>query len=142
MPERGYPLWDSRLRRPASPAAQTVYQQKCTLCYGADGAGQSAAGQVVFPPLWGSKSYNWGAGMHMVDAASAFIKANMPLGLGGTLSDQDAWDLGLFVNSHERPQDPRFAGIVSETRLLFHDSPGPCTDERLTATCSEATSSR
>jgi len=60
--------------------------------------------------------------MHMVDAAAAFIKANMPLGFGGTLSDQEAWDLGLFVNSHERPQDPRFTGSVNDTRRLFHDS--------------------
>ena len=123
MPGRGYP----RLEKPAVPPdfarGQTVYQQKCALCHGADGAGQSAAGHVVFPPLWGPNSYNWGAGMHMVDAAAAFIKGNMPLGLGGTLSDQDAWDLGLFVNSHERPQDPRFAGSVSDTRQQFHDSP-------------------
>jgi thiosulfate dehydrogenase len=61
--------------------------------------------------------------MHMVNTAAGFIKANMPLGLGGTMSDQEAWDAALFVDSHERPQDPRFSGSVSETRRRFHDSP-------------------
>ncbi|HJS85964.1 MAG TPA: c-type cytochrome [Acetobacteraceae bacterium] len=124
MPGRSYP----RLGAPPSPPdyarGQVVYQQKCALCHGAGGAGQSApAGTVVFPPLWGPTSYNWGAGMEMVDTAAAFIKANMPLGLGGTLSDQQAWDVALFLDSHERPQDPRFAGTVGETRRRFHDSP-------------------
>ena len=36
--------------------------------------------------------------------------------------DQDAWDVALFVDSHERPQDPRFTGNVGETRRLFHNS--------------------
>ena len=123
MPGRFYP----RLAKPSSPPdyarGEVVYQQKCALCHGADGAGQSASGQVVFPPLWGPHSYNWGAGMEMVDTAAAFVKANMPLGLGGTLSDQEAWDVALFFDSHERPQDPRFSGTVVETRQRFHASP-------------------
>lgn len=123
MPGRGYP----RLARPALPPdfrrGQAVYQAKCALCHGADGQGQSAAGQVVFPPLWGDSSYNWGAGMHMVNTAAAFIKTNMPFGLGGTLTDQEAWDVALFVDSYERPQDPRFTGTVAETRQKFHNSP-------------------
>jgi thiosulfate dehydrogenase len=120
---RGY----RRLATPASPTdyarGEVVYRQHCALCHNADGAGQSAGGRVVFPPLWGDNSFNWGAGMHMVDAAAGFIKANMPLGLGGSLSDQQAWDVALFMDSHERPQDPRFAGSVAETRRKFHDSP-------------------
>jgi thiosulfate dehydrogenase len=123
LPGRGYP----RLPKPAFPPDYArgglVYQQHCALCHGPHGAGQSAGGQVVFPPLWGAHSYNWGAGMTSIDAAAAFIKANMPLGLGDTLSDQDAWDVALYVDSHERPQDPRFAGNISETRRLFHNSP-------------------
>ena len=55
--------------------------------------------------------------------ASGFIKANMPLGLGGTLSDQQAWDVAQFMNSHERPQDPRYKGSIAATRAAYHDSP-------------------
>ena len=56
------------------------------------------------------------------DNASAFIRANMPLGQGGTLTDQQAWDVATFMNSQERPQDPRFTGNVVETRRKFHDN--------------------
>ncbi|MBV8614604.1 MAG: c-type cytochrome, partial [Acetobacteraceae bacterium] len=116
-----------RLGAPAAPPddarGQHVYQESCALCHGPDGAGQSAAGQAVFPPLWGPNSYNWGAGMERVDTAAAFVKANMPLGLRNSLGDQAAWDVALFVDSHERPQDPRFTGSVEETRRRFHDSP-------------------
>ena len=55
--------------------------------------------------------------------AAAFIRANMPLGRGGTLTEQDAWDVALFMNGHERPQDPRYTGDVAETRKRFHDDP-------------------
>jgi hypothetical protein len=69
--------------------------------------------------------------MHMVNAAADFIKANMPFGLGGTLSDQDAWDVALFVDSHERPPDPRFTGNLGETRRLFHNSRWSIEPERV-----------
>lgn len=47
----------------------------------------------------------------------------MPLGLGGTLTDQEAWDVATFMDSHERPQDPRFTGSVQDTHAKFHDTP-------------------
>ncbi len=100
-----------------------VYQQQCALCHGADGQGQHAGDKVVFPPLWGDRSYNWGAGMVRVYTAASFIKNNMPLGKTGALSEKDAWDVALFVNSQERPQDPRYTGDAKETRekyLNFH----------------------
>ncbi|HET6804070.1 MAG TPA: c-type cytochrome [Frateuria sp.] len=112
---------------PARPAdyarGQAVFQRDCALCHGADGQGQKVAGAYVFPPLWGSDSFNWGAGMHELDKAAAFIKANMPLGRGGLLSDQEAWDVAMFMDAHERPQDPRFNGDLAATRKAFHDTP-------------------
>ncbi|GAB3628155.1 hypothetical protein GCM10027419_30060 [Pandoraea terrae] len=86
-----------------------VYARRCALCHGADGQGQASGGKTVFPPLWGPKSFIWGAGMHELQNAAGFMKENMPLGLGGSLTDQQAWDVALFMDSHERPQDPRFA---------------------------------
>lgn len=123
VPGSGYP----KLPKPSLPAdyarGQHVYTVNCALCHGANGQGQSSAGQVTFPPLWGKNSFNWGAGMHQMGNAAGFIKANMPLSRGGTLSDQDAWDVAMFMNSHDRPQDPRFTGSVEATRKKFHDSP-------------------
>ncbi len=84
-----------------------------------------ALGQTVFPPLWGAQSFNWGAGMHRINTAASFIKYNMPLGKPGTLSDRDAWDVAAFMNSHERPQDPRLVdGSVEKTRQKFHTNDG------------------
>ncbi len=123
MAGAGYP----KLAAPALPAdfarGQHVYDARCALCHGAEGQGQASGGQPVFPPLWGAASFNWGAGMHQVGNAAGFIKANMPLSQGDSLSDQEAWDVALFVDSHERPQDPRFTGSVEATRKQFHDTP-------------------
>jgi thiosulfate dehydrogenase len=120
---RGYP----KLAKPALAAdylrGSRVYAQSCALCHGANGEGQPSDGKMAFPALWGKPSFNWGAGMHSVDNAAGFIKANMPLALGNTLTDQQAWDVALFMDSHERPQDPRFAGSVAQTRAQYHDSP-------------------
>jgi thiosulfate dehydrogenase len=58
-----------------------------------------------------------------MDKAAAFIKANMPLSRGGMLSDQDAWDVAMFMDAHERPQDPRYRGDLAATRKAYHDTP-------------------
>jgi len=120
---QGYPKLEKPAAEPDYARGGKIYEQHCAMCHGADGQGQVSAGQMVFPPLWGAKSFNWGAGMHDIKNAAGFIKANMPLGLGGTLSDQDAWDVALFMDSHDRPQDPRFTKSVQETRKKYHDSP-------------------
>jgi thiosulfate dehydrogenase len=52
--------------------------------------------------------------MARVDLAAGFIKANMPFDQPRTLSDQDAWDVAAFIDSHERPKDPRQTGSVAE----------------------------
>ena len=123
MAGAGYP----KLPFPALPAdyarGQHVYDANCALCHGADGQGQTSGGRPAFPALWGSDSYNWGAGMHQVGNAAGFIKANMPLSQAYTLTDQEAWDVALFIDSQERPQDPRFVDSVEATRKRFHDSP-------------------
>jgi thiosulfate dehydrogenase len=123
LPGRGYP----KLAKPAKldyGHGQQVYADKCALCHGADGQGQSAADRsVVFPPLWGPHSFNWGAGMSSIANAAGFVKANMPLSQGNTLTDEEAWDVATYMDSQERPQDPRFNGSVAETRNLHHNSP-------------------
>ncbi len=57
-----------------------------------------------------------------MDKAASFIKGNMPYG-NPTLDDQEAWDVATYINSMERPQDPRFTGNVADTRKQFHDTP-------------------
>lgn len=119
----GYPKLKKPAHAPNYVRGQQVYAQNCALCHGVDGQGQRSGGRQVFPPLWGSRSFNWGAGMHQVNTAAGFIYANMPLGKGHSLTEQQAWDVAYFMDAHERPQDPRFHGSVAETRKRYHDDP-------------------
>lgn len=109
---RGYPAVAPPALAADATRGAVVYSTSCASCHGTDGGGTKAAGRYVFPPLWGRTSYNAGAGMHRVQTAAAFIKANMPLGQGGTLTDQQAWDVAAFVNGHPRPADPRAANVT------------------------------
>lgn len=94
--------------RAASPeAGEHVFEKRCAACHGQDGAGLQAAPDplhgYVFPPLWGSNSFNDGAGMHRVLTAARFIKARMPLG-AADLNDDQAFDVAAFMNSKPRPE--------------------------------------
>ncbi len=88
---------------------QTLYAQKCAACHQADGAGIHGA----FPPLWGPKSFNNGAGMAHIDRMTGFVMYNMPQNAPNTLSVQDAYDISAWVLTHPRPH---FAG----SRLIAH----------------------
>ncbi|GLQ51562.1 c-type cytochrome [Dyella flava] len=123
QPGRSYPKLSKPALTPDYARGETVFKRDCALCHGDNGQGQQAAGHTVFPPLWGPQSFNWGAGMELVTNAAGFIKANMPLGRGNTLTDQDAWDVAYFMNAHERPQDPRYKDSIPATRAAFHDTP-------------------
>ncbi|MEP6558443.1 MAG: c-type cytochrome [Burkholderiales bacterium] len=107
LPGRGYPKLEQSELAPDATRGVAAFEARCAICHGADGQGLKQGGAYAFPPLWGAQSYNAGAGMHNVATAAAFIRANMPLGLGGTLSVQDAWDISAYINRQPRPPDPR-----------------------------------
>ncbi len=121
MPGAGYP----EIKKTASgydpERGREVFKAQCATCHGADGMGKTDLnGRTVFPPLWGPESYNWGAGMARVNTAAGFIKANMPFGQGNSLSDQQAWDVAAFIDSQERPKDPRQTGSIVENAAENH----------------------
>jgi thiosulfate dehydrogenase len=120
----GFPALPEPATAPSSERGAAVFAGKCAACHGSDGEGRRLPGGVgyQFPPLWGPNSYNWGAGLASVASAAYFIRANMPYGLRNALTIEEAWDVAMFVDSHERPQDPRFTGTVAETRARFHNS--------------------
>ncbi len=121
LPGSGYPKVKKTEGGYDVMRGQKVYAQNCALCHGADGQGQrDPESGVVFPPLWGPDSYNWGAGMARIDTAAGFIKANMPLGKPFSLTDQEAWDVAAYLDSHERPKDPRQTATLEEARMEFH----------------------
>jgi thiosulfate dehydrogenase len=76
-----------------------VYAAQCAGCHGSNGEGA----RRPFPPLWGSDSFNDGAGMYTLPKLTAFIHANMPQNRKGVLSPQDATDVAAFIRQQPRP---------------------------------------
>jgi thiosulfate dehydrogenase len=84
-----------------SARGHELFTANCARCHGVDGAGMAA-----IPALWGARSYSVGASMARVERAASFIRHNMPFDKPGTLTDQQAFDLAAYVNSHARPDSP------------------------------------
>lgn len=94
-------------RHPSLFRGKKVYAARCALCHGAHGQGRTSHGGQVFPPVWGNGSYNKGAGLYKIAKLAGFIKMNMPLSKGDSLTDQESWDVAAYVDSQPRPADPR-----------------------------------
>lgn len=90
-------------RAPDLAKGKIVYESKCASCHQATGLGLYAEGKVVFPALWGKDSFNIGAGMARLQTAAGFVKKNMPLGQGDTLTDDEAWDVAAYFSQQKRP---------------------------------------
>jgi thiosulfate dehydrogenase len=107
---RGVGKIDMAIKAHAENGKQ-VYAQQCAVCHGKDGEGLvQADGPVVYPPLWGDRSFNIGAGMARTYTAAAFVKRNMPIGLHegfplgqGGLTDQQAVDVAEYFSHQPRP---------------------------------------
>lgn len=98
------------LDRAADPAkGKLVYEAKCRSCHGNDGEGQQNPDGVTYayPPLWGSNSYNDGAGLYRLSRFAGFVHDNMPFQtashLSPALTNEEAWDVAAFVNTQDRP---------------------------------------
>jgi len=113
VPGRGVGKVDTNIK-PNVENGKRIYAQQCAVCHGKNGEGlKTADGREVYPPLWGDKSFNLGAGMARTYTAAAFVKRNMPIGfhekfpLGqGGLSDQDAVDVAQYFSHQPRPDFP------------------------------------
>ena len=79
-----------------------LFAKTCAICHGVDG--QSGAGRI--PALWGARSYSIGASMSRQERAASFISHNMPLGLGKSLTPQQAFDVAAYINAQPRPDSP------------------------------------
>ena len=103
-PGRGFKRITRAATARSASAASASTPRKCALCHGKDGEGTyNEKGETVFPPLWGPRSFNIGAGMARVNTAAAFVKANMPFGQDNTLTDQEAFDVSAFFTHQPRP---------------------------------------
>src|ERR671935_3346270 len=96
------------LDRAADPVrGEKDYDNACATCHGPNGAGirrslpTTDLGYMV-PPLWGSDSFNDGAGMTRLITAANFVHFNMPHGidyLDLRLTPEQAWDIAAYVIS-------------------------------------------
>lgn len=97
---------------PNTGNGKIVYAAKCTVCHGDSGEGkQLPDGGYMFPALWGKGSFNIAAGMARLNTAASFVKHNMPLGAGDTLTDQEAYDVAAYFTQQPRPD---FAGKTKD----------------------------
>ena len=100
---RGFEKIDTTLV-PNHENGKAIYAQRCAACHGAEGQGMpNPQGGYFMPPLWGKDSFNVGAGMARLYTAAPFVKHNMPLGQGGTLTAQEAVDVAGFFTQQPRP---------------------------------------
>lgn len=96
--------------RAADPEkGRALFALKCQRCHGSNGEGVISGDSsfYIYPPLWGSNSYNVSAGMYRLSRLAGFIKNNMPFGAtwkDPQLTNEEAWDLAAFINSQPRPQ--------------------------------------
>lgn len=80
---------------------KVVYAQAgCVTCHGKDGAGVPP----FLPPLWGSGSFNDGAGMDKLEKMAAYVYHNMPQNNPGSLTPQQAYDVAAYVQKQSRPK--------------------------------------
>ncbi len=106
--------------RAANPQkGQILYTQHCQRCHQENGEGMFNKENTayIYPPLWGSKSYQAGSSMHRVIKQAQWLKANMPYDSATwqkpILTDEEALDIAAFVNDdlqHKRtmPENPDY----------------------------------
>ncbi len=97
------------LDRAADPEkGMTVYTTKCQSCHQANGEGVFNADKTeyIYPALWGSNSFNDGAGLYRISNFAKYVKYNMPQGVthvSTQLADEEAWDVAAYIISQTRP---------------------------------------
>jgi thiosulfate dehydrogenase len=95
---------------------KALYSRRCAECHGDDGQGDEDN-----PPVWGARSYNDGAGLAEVSKLASWLKVAMPLG-AANLTDQEAFDIAAYVDSHDRPKFRLQDHLPETTRLGEYNS--------------------
>lgn len=102
---------------------EKLFETKCASCHGKNGAGMG-----TFPALWGKNAkgewlaYNTGAGLSKLNKGAAWVQSNMPLGQGGTLKDQEAADIMLYVDAQPRANFDLKKGLLPSDKMGYYNS--------------------
>jgi thiosulfate dehydrogenase len=94
-----------------SQRGHPIYVRVCAPCHNTNGSGirnsiPSSDLGYIMPPLWGSDTFNDGAGLARLINFANFIHFNMPHGVDyfdPRLTVENAWDLAAYVLSQPRP---------------------------------------
>ncbi|WP_315851287.1 c-type cytochrome [Rhodopirellula baltica] len=84
-------------KAPSVDRGESLYMDRCASCHSDDGLGSDDG-----PPVWGDQSFNDGAGLAGVQKMASWLQVAMPLD-DADLTDQEAYDIAAYVNSHDRP---------------------------------------
>jgi thiosulfate dehydrogenase len=123
------------LARAADPQkGKVVYDLRCASCHQVNGQGiiDGIGQSYVYPPLWGSHSFNDAAGLSRVSNMAKYVKYNMPLGVSHDapeLSDEDAWDVAAYIESKPRPHKPTPKDWPDITKKPMDHPFGPYADQ-------------
>ncbi len=122
------------LQRAADPLkGKFIYTGTCEKCHGKNGNGQLNPDNstYLYPPLWGNKSYNTGAGLYRLSRFAGFVKNNMPNPVNyhtSQLTDEQAWDVAAYVNSQPRPNYNVQKDWPDKSKKPFDHPFGPYSD--------------
>lgn len=84
---------------------EAIFMEHCTNCHGMDGQGVQI-GDKKAGPLWGSDSWNDGAGAGRVYTLAGIIRYSMPYLNPGKLNDEEAQQVAAYIDSRPRPSYP------------------------------------
>lgn len=123
------------LDRAADPVkGKMVFEKSCIECHDQHGDGKlhPSGLEYEYPPLFGDKSYNVGAGLYRLSRFASFVKYNMPFGTdyrNPKLTDEEAWDVAAYINSLPRPEKDLSRDWPELSDKPFDHPFGPYSDE-------------
>lgn len=122
------------LSRPADTLkGKIIYEKQCRVCHQKNGGGMplGSGKGFAFPPLWGERSFNTGAGLFRISNLAKYVYANMPQGATYSqpiLTAEEAWDVAAYIVTQARPRKD-FKGDWPKLETKPFDHPfGPFAD--------------
>ena len=100
---------------------QKLYAQKCAACHGEDGQGKTQGDQMVYPPLWGERAFNAGAGLAQPVKMATWLQYNMPP-QGAPLTDQEAVAIAVYVDAQPHPDFDLRAHLPAKAEMGVYNS--------------------